>query len=387
MLQFLDIESRGMEMFKKFLPFLICLFVVSCTQKTTESQHFPATAVEKTQIREQTISTPILPTRQPKYLKTMSAQYVDSRLMPVGDAHWFFDIVWKGDNSFEYLLQATNETNCSQKVFQPISIDLNNTGFSIQPGSQFTSKECFPVVDLPLPEKLNPEAYSPDKTQIIYKTTSAKSEAPIKLDLGSEGQEGLQNIISVYSISEKTLTPLLSTPLNYYYSWLPDGKHILILGLSYGDFLGNGIYIVDVDTQSIVTLSTTFSLAEGTVSPSVSPNSKYIIFDGNLLSTNGKETVPVCNKGEYLFSSAWSIDSQWGYMFCRPNDDSSTWGSLRRINTESYEIQDDLLPSDLVIKPVKMSVSPDNQWLVFEWRDEVYAFKEDFGLYLVRLIK
>lgn len=376
-----------MEMFKKFLPFLICLFVISCSQNTAEPQPFSATAVEKTQIKEQATSTPIPPTQQPKYLKTMSAQYVDSRLIPVGDANWSVDIVWKGENSFEYVLKTTNDANCLQKEIQPVSIDPINTSFSIHPGSQFTSNECFPVVDLPLPKKLNPEAYSPDKTQIIYETTSVKPEAPIKLNPENEGQEGLQNIISVFSISDKTLTPLLTTPLNYYYSWLPDGKHILILGLAYGDFLGNGIYIVDVETKSIVTLSTTFALTEGAVMPSVSPNAKYLFNGGYLMSIDGKEAIPVCLIGERGFSYSWSSDSQWGYVFCQSNDSSATWGTLRRISTSTFEVQENLLPSDLVIKPLKMSVSPNNQWLVFEWRDGTYGFKEDFGLYLVRLNK
>lgn len=372
-------------MFKKFLPFLIFFFIFSCTPGVSKSPIAPSVTLAENQARDHSTPTPIIPTQQPKFLTTMSDQYIDARLMAVGDSNWYFEINWDGENAFKYLLKYSYETYCSQEIFQPVSIRQKVSIISLQAGTQVTYKECYPEVDLHLINELNPADYSPDKTQIIYKTTSAKPEAPIKLDQGSEGLDGLQNIISVYSISEKTLTPLLTTPLNYYYSWLPDGKHILLEGLAYGDFLGSGVYVVDLDSQNIVTLSTSYSHTESSVAPSVSPDAKYIFIYGDLLSTDGKETFRVCEKEASPFSYTWSADSQWGYVFCRPNVNSTNWGTLRRINTESHEIQENLIPSDLVIKPVKMSVSPDNQWLVFEWRDEVYAFKEDFGLYLVQL--
>lgn len=372
-------------MLNKFLPFFIFFFIISCTPGVSKSPISPSVTLEENQARDHSTPTPIIPTQQPKFLTTMSEQYIDARLMAVGDSNWYFDINWDGEDAFKYLLKYSYETYCSQEIFQPVSIRQNGSIISIQAGTQITYKECYPEVDLPLINELNPIDYSPDKTQIIYSSTSSSSEAPIKLNQESEGQDGLQNIISVYSIPEKTMKPVLATPLNYYYSWLSDGKHILLEGLAYGDYLGSGVYIVEPDSQNIVTLSTSYSHTEGSVAPSVSLDAKNIFIFENLLSTDGKQTVRVCEKEESAFSYAWSSDSQWGYVFCRSNPDSSKWGTLRRINTQTHEIQDDLLPIDLVIKPVKMSVSPDNQWLVFEWRDEVYTFKEDFGLYLVKL--
>lgn len=373
-----------MEMINKYLPLILIWFLCSCTPHPTIT---PIDSIsEKTPLREPATSTPVTPTPLPEYIQPMPQKYIDPRIIFVGVYKMPKEIIWQDTSHFKYLLNSETGQNCLTKEFQEMKILENADEFIVDPSDVSTIEECYPQEQIiSKSNAVQPIVFSGNRSLAIVKSKSTQPDAIILLNQEDVKGNAEQFEYSVFSISTKKVVPLVASPYNYSYSWLADGEHIILSGIAYDAIPSGGLYIIDINTYEVVTLSRNYSPGEGSVFASFSPDGKFVLLNHHLISTDGKIDLQVCLSGETDYSYAWSVDSQWGYVFCRNIKEDDQWGVLKRINTLNFEIQEDLLPSDLVIKPVAMNISPDNQWLLFNWSDGIYFSTENFGLYLVKL--
>lgn len=371
-------------MINKYLPLILIWFLCSCTPHPTIT---PIDSIaEKTSLRGPATSTPVTPTPLPEYIQPMPQKYIDTRLIFVGVYEMPKEINWQDSSHFKYQIDSETIQNCLIKRFQETKILQNEDQYFVDPGDVSTIEECYPQEQIiSKSNAVQPWIFSPDRRLAIVRTTNINPDAKIYLDQEDVRGNAEQFVYSVFSITTHKIVPLVASPYNYSYSWLADGKHIILGGLAYDAIPSGGLYVIDKDSYEVVTLSRNYSPGEGSVFASFSPDGKFVLLNHHLLSTDGKIDLQVCLSGETDYSYAWSVDSQWGYVFCRNIKEDDQWGVLKRINTLNFEIQEDLLPSDLVIKPVAMNISPDNQWLLFNWSDGTYFSTENFGLYLVKL--
>jgi hypothetical protein len=305
-------------------------------------------------------------------------EYRDNRLIFVTKSKSVLDLRWDSNN--------TISLSEDYSLYQTYNIIEANSGFATEAGNIYTEKEdILPQISLPDGNEIILAWFSPNKEMVLVKAKSMDPNAQLQLDTESIMPSLEQNVFWIYSIGKNEYKALFSTPLDYSVSWMPDNKHLTLSGVCYGGREGVGIHTLDIDSGEMITLDENYAYCEGTVSFSKSPDSDFILLDGNLISTDGTTRFSVCEDNENDFSTAWSEDGTYGYVFCRSSSDYGTWGTLRRINTATQLVESNLLAGDLTIKPADMSVSPDNKWLVFAWRDGPILYEKNYGVWLVEL--
>jgi hypothetical protein len=310
---------------------------------------------------------------------------------------WFsgaFQIQWLSDNSFQYDYQERFKfdtvfiDNCYDQLYQEVTISENQSEVTVTSDKSSSKKICnqsWPAS----PDGqaiIFPPAYSPSNDLAVFTTSTLDPSASLRLDKDfiAEGVHLYQTWI--YSTTTRQAIPFVATPLAYNLDWVPDEKSIILSGMCYGDgLLGNGIHVVDRSTLQVVDLTDTWANCEGTVFYKISPDSRFILYDGQLQSLKGGPTTLVCPENMKLYSHTWSEDGQYGYVYCRdPVQDESV---LRRIKVDNFMVEDLLGENDIAIKAIGLSVSPNHQWLVFEWGDDFYGNSESYGLWLIKIPK
>jgi hypothetical protein len=182
-------------------------------------------------------------------------------------------------------------------------------------------------------------------------------------------------------------TPLFISTAGFGYEWAPDSRHIVVESYCYGDNLGSGLHVIDTQSLSLTTLSPEYwNNCEGGIAYQLQPSNDkpFILYGPDILqSLDGKEQIHLCQPEEGTRSYAWSPSGEFVYIDCIP--DGAQSDTLIRYNVRTRESVVLVRPETLPMKAIKMSVSPNGNYLVFVWGTSNFFNREERGVWLLNL--
>jgi len=305
------------------------------------------------------------------------AENSGSGLYFVGESEPSISFEWLSDHSFRYTTDKHYDGQNANYSYTEVSIEESDGKVTLLPGKQY--EQVFFLNNYPFQP-----VYSDSQKQFIFETEIKKPTVPVIIDDGQVTDRGVYTQYYLFSQETGAMDSLFATNFEYYLEWLPDEEHVMMT-CSLGDYSRNGIYVIDIKTREIVTLSDSFCYFEFLIQNEVSPDSKYILINGGLQALAGGEMSSICKDDEeYTAAQTWSDDSSTAYAFCRP-EKSERLGVLRRINVETKIVSENILEVYQNIKINEMAVSPDQKWLLFQWKDKSPVNSDNRGLWLAKL--
>lgn len=189
----------------------------------------------------------------------------------------------------------------------------------------------------------------------------------------------------VISHETETLYPVFATQLGYVYTFLPGYDHLIVQAACYGADLGTGLYIVNIEDNSLLTLAENYSgLCEGAVGLASSPDGQYLIHSkGTIVSVDGELKGQLCKEEQFPRSWAWSSDSKQVFADCNEGERDFIW--QYDIDTGTKALLNDLIDPSVSPKARYMAVSPDMKWLAFIWGASELFSQDEYGVWLLKL--
>jgi hypothetical protein len=217
---------------------------------------------------------------------------------------------------------------------------------------------------------------------------------------GADGQtlaHPMQAWLTDYPVSNAA-QPVFQSNYDLAYAWSPRGNFVIANSRCYGDFLGAGLYAVSLMPTRVMTIATSYSgQCEGGVGYQVSPDEKYITFDGSreadvgmwVSRIDGTSAFRLCERREYARSAAWSATGAFLYAACASTAVASVNAPdvLRRYDLRRNQQRALTNPSTFVFRAAQMALSPDGRKLAIDWRESAYYPGAANGIWVIDLTR
>lgn len=305
-------------------------------------------------------------------------------------------ISWTSENVLKVHVDSVwnGETRCTIHSWQEFSVRQHENSIEIVPISTSETVRC-PEQKPSLPDALTSTLPGVVVDQI---ESSEGTNSLLFIEVSTSNLPMIGNAVDIYSeddlpllegwvIDHETtvLQPVFATQLNYVYRFLPGNRNIAIQQDCYGDNLGGGLHIVNIEDSSILTLAETYSgLCEGIVGMMPSPSGEYLIYDkGTIVNVDGNIVGKLCTEEQHPRSWTWSFDSKQVYVACSEDEYDLIW--QYGIETGNKVLLNDLINPTVSIKARQMAVSPDEKWLVFVWGTSDLYSLDEYGVWVLKL--
>ena len=304
-------------------------------------------------------------------------------------------IRWAGNDMFSLRssLEKNNESGCWIEKWQKYNV--TNTQANIKFTEMLT--ESIQVCETQHPDILETRyadieevveyKLSPDQTQWLL-VAIVKVPVPTKLIIGnSDEQVEAFKFYQGFLLDRNggDLQPLFVTKWMWAYQWSPDSRYILVDSLCYGDRLGIGFYTIDTlaETANIIQ-NTEHDNCEGSVAYQVSPDAQHLLTSnahGQLVQIDGRWVTTLCETNEFVRSYTWSGGGRFAFIAC------GRAGSLgdRLLRYDIVEQQKVILvkAAHSSLRATALAISPNQQHILFVWRDNNFWAQEDRGVWLL----
>jgi hypothetical protein len=212
------------------------------------------------------------------------------------------------------------------------------------------------------------------------------STLPVIGDVDADGGLPLQEGWVIDHATE-SLQPLFATQRGYVFNFLPGNHHILVEQPCYGENLGGGLHLVDIDERTLVTVAEVYhGLCEFAFPRLPSPNGQYLIHSGGtIINVDGETQGEICKEEEFPRSWTWSGDSQRVYVACSEGEHDLVWQF--DVETGMKVLVNEGIKPSIGMKAREMAVSPDEGWLAFVWGKTALFPEDERGVWLLKLAR
>lgn len=236
------------------------------------------------------------------------------------------------------------------------------------------------------PERARLAGVTADGSRALVEAASATLAAPIVIGasiLNPEYPEYTQAWIVDLATGGRTLISGSAGWLTY--AWGEDERYLLVRG---GDCYGGngqpGIFTIDLQTLTLITLDGDHMICEGSVAPAHAPNAPLLAAqDGRVVTYAGEVLVDLCESLGIPRVLEWSADGRFIYGACTPAGYHDGYDTIRRFEPATGDRVDVVSPAQVPVRMVDLSVSPDGRYLAFEWGTNRFMNQEEFGLYVL----
>lgn len=233
-------------------------------------------------------------------------------------------------------------------------------------------------------ELIQKQITSRDGSTRLFIVSSHEKNAP--LTIGSNDTSEVETYYQGWLIYQNQAPLLLfSTAKDWVYDFSDDNRYIIVDSLCYGNNLGIGLYVIDTSDLTIYPVQEQHhNNCEGSQPLLISPDSQHLLFadnHGTILNLEDKHERRLCLSDEFAQTFTWSSQGRFVYMACS----SSHEVFLVRYDVTLDQAERLFGPEQIRIQPMKMRISPDQRFLLFEWGFSTFHPVEDYGVWLLQL--